>query len=97
MLSALEGREQFFLISGPCVVENQETCAEIAAHVKRLTDRLEIPYIFKASYKKANRSRLDSFTGIGDKTALAIIRDIGREHQVWTLTDVHTEEVISHC
>ena len=63
----------FFLIAGPCVVETEEICFEIAERVKTITDKLRIPYIFKASYRKANRSRLDSFTGIGDVKGLEII------------------------
>ena len=59
-------KNNFFLIAGPCVVESEEICFEIAERVKTITDKLGIPYIFKASYRKANRSRLDSFTGIGD-------------------------------
>ncbi len=64
----------FFLIAGPCAVETEEICFEIADKVKSVTDKLGIPYIFKASYRKANRSRLDSFTGIGDEQGLEIIK-----------------------
>jgi 2-dehydro-3-deoxyphosphooctonate aldolase (KDO 8-P synthase) len=79
----------FFLIAGPCVVEGREMAYEIAERVKIITDKLEIPYIFKASYRKANRSRLDSFTGIGDQQALEIIRDIGEKFDLPTITDIH--------
>lgn len=86
------GSGMFFLIAGPCVVENEEMPMDIAIRIKTITDRLGIPYIFKASYKKANRSRLDSFTGIGDMKALEIIRQVGKELGLPVLTDIHTEE-----
>ncbi len=82
----------FFLIAGPCVVETEEICFEIAEKVKYLSDKYKIPYIFKASYRKANRSRLDSFTGIGDEKALEIIQKIGKQLSLPTLTDIHTNE-----
>lgn len=82
----------FFLIAGPCVVESEENVFEIACTVKEITNKLEIPYIFKASYRKANRSRIDSFTGIGDEKALEIIKKVGTQLQLPTLTDVHTAE-----
>jgi 2-dehydro-3-deoxyphosphooctonate aldolase (KDO 8-P synthase) len=81
----------FFLMAGPCVVENDEMPFRIAETISRICDRLEIPYIFKASYKKANRTRLDSFTGIGDEKALGIIREVGRQFSIPTVTDIHTE------
>ncbi|MEI7982536.1 MAG: 3-deoxy-8-phosphooctulonate synthase [Bacteroidota bacterium] len=80
----------FFLIAGPCIVEDKEMPFTIASHVKRISDRLGIPYIFKASYKKANRSRKDSFTGIGDEEGLALIKDVGRGLNIPVLTDVHS-------
>ncbi|OQX77502.1 MAG: 3-deoxy-8-phosphooctulonate synthase [Bacteroidetes bacterium 4484_249] len=80
----------FFLIAGPCVVENEDMPLEIATKIKQIADKLEIPFIFKASYKKANRSRLDSFTGIGDEKALKIIKGVGDELNVPVLTDVHS-------
>lgn len=82
----------FFLIAGPCVVESKVLVEEVAGKVKEITERLKIPFIFKASYKKANRSRLDSFTGIGDAEALSIIEETGKLFLVPTLTDIHTEE-----
>jgi len=82
----------FFLIAGPCVVESEENVFEIACTIKEITDKLKIPFIFKASYRKANRSRLDSFTGIGDEKALAIIKSVKDRLQLPTLTDVHTAE-----
>ncbi len=82
----------FFLIAGPCVVESRELCFEIAEKIIKITDRLEIPYIFKSSYKKANRSRSDSFTGIGDKAGLEILRDLRRDLRIPVLTDIHSTE-----
>lgn len=79
----------FFLISGPCAIENEETPFKIAEKLVKLTDELKIPYIFKGSFKKANRSRIDSFTGIGNQKALEIIRKIGEEFNVPTTTDIH--------
>ena len=82
----------FFLIAGPCVVENESVVFEIATKAKSICEKLEIPYIFKASYRKANRSRLDSFTGIGDEKALQLIAKVGKELELPTLTDIHTEQ-----
>ncbi len=82
----------FFLIAGPCVLEDEKMGFEIAAKVKEITDQFEIPYIFKASYKKANRSRIDSFTGIGDERALVILQSIGKEFDIPVITDIHTHE-----
>jgi 2-dehydro-3-deoxyphosphooctonate aldolase (KDO 8-P synthase) len=80
---------QFFLMAGPCVIEGEDMALRIAEQVKQMCDRLQIPYIFKGSYRKANRSRLDSFTGIGDETALRILQKVGREIGVPTVTDIH--------
>jgi 2-dehydro-3-deoxyphosphooctonate aldolase (KDO 8-P synthase) len=82
----------FFLIAGPCVVESEALCMEVAETVSRICDRLHIPYIFKASYRKANRSRLDSFTGIGDELALDILQKTGAAFGVPTTTDIHADE-----
>ena len=82
----------FFLMAGPCVVEGEDIVFEIAEKVKAITDKLKIPYIFKASYRKANRSRLDSFTGIGDEKALELIKKVGEHFDVPTVTDIHTNE-----
>ncbi len=82
----------FFLIAGPCVVESEENVFEIACTVKMICDKLEIPYIFKASYRKANRSRIDSFTGIGDEKALEIIKKVKDQLKIPVLTDVHTAQ-----
>ena len=69
----------FFLMAGPCVIEGEEIAMRIAERIVFITSKLEIPYIFKGSYRKANRSRLDSFTGIGDEKALKILAKISRE------------------
>jgi 2-dehydro-3-deoxyphosphooctonate aldolase (KDO 8-P synthase) len=82
----------FFLIAGPCVVESREICFEVAQKIVAITERLKIPYIFKSSYKKANRSRLDSFTGIGDEAALDILNEVKRNFHVPVLTDIHSIE-----
>lgn len=82
----------FFLLAGPCVVESEENVFEIAKHLIKVTDKLKIPFIFKASFKKANRSRIDSFTGIGDKKALEILKKVRNELKVPVVTDIHTEE-----
>jgi len=82
----------FFLLAGPCVIESREICFDIAEKVIRITDKLKIPYIFKGSYKKANRSRIDSFSGIGDKAGLEVLRSIRKELQIPVLTDIHSAE-----
>ncbi len=84
------GSGNFFLIAGPCIVENENMPLEIAEKIKSITDKLKIPFIFKASYKKANRSRLDSFTGIGDIKGLEVIREVGDKLNIPVLTDVHS-------
>ena len=81
----------FFLIAGPCVVEDETMPFLIAEKVKSICDSLKIPYIFKASFRKANRSKLDSFQGIGDIKALNIIRQVGEKFDIPTLTDIHSE------
>lgn len=79
----------FFLMAGPCAIEGEEIALRIVEKIVRITDKLAIPYIFKGSYKKANRSRIDSFTGIGDEKALKILEKIGREFDIPTVTDIH--------
>jgi len=79
----------FFLIAGPCVVESEKMCMDIAEKIKILTDKFRIPYIFKASYRKANRSKLDSFSGIGDTEALSILARVRETFQVPVITDIH--------
>lgn len=83
---------QFFLMAGPCVVEGEDMALRIAERVRHITDKLQIPYIFKGSYRKANRSRLDSFTGIGDEKALRILQKVSREIGVPTVTDIHESD-----
>lgn len=79
----------FFLLAGPCAIEGEEMALRIAEKVVAITDKLEIPYIFKGSFKKANRSRIDSFTGIGDEKALKILRKVSETFNVPTVTDIH--------
>ncbi|MFH8143309.1 MAG: 3-deoxy-8-phosphooctulonate synthase [Muribaculaceae bacterium] len=81
----------FFLLAGPCVIEGEKMALEIAEKAVELTSRLDIPYVFKGSYRKANRSRIDSFTGIGDIEALKILRKVGETFGIPTVTDIHTE------
>ncbi|WP_445386689.1 3-deoxy-8-phosphooctulonate synthase [Robiginitalea sp. IMCC44478] len=81
----------FFLLAGPCAIEGEEMALRIAEKVVDITDRLQIPYIFKGSFKKANRSRVDSFTGIGDEKALKILRKVSETFQIPTVTDIHKE------
>ncbi|MBK8807085.1 MAG: 3-deoxy-8-phosphooctulonate synthase [Bacteroidales bacterium] len=82
----------FFLLAGPCVVENEKIVYEIAQKIKAITESLQIPFVFKASYRKANRSRLDSFSGIGDIQALELIKAVGKELNVPTVTDIHSAQ-----
>ncbi len=79
----------FFVMAGPCAIEGEKIAFEIAERLVEITNKLEIPFIFKGSFKKANRSRIDSFTGIGDKEALEILKKIGSEFNVPTVTDIH--------
>lgn len=82
----------FFLLAGPCVVENEEITFGIAEKVKEITDKYKIPYIFKASYRKANRSKMDSFSGIGDEKALNILLEVKKRYGLPIVTDIHTAE-----
>ena len=82
----------FFLLAGPCVVEGEKVVFDIAEHLKKLTDKFKIPFIFKASYRKANRSKADSFMGIGDKEALQILAKVRNEFKLPIVTDIHTAE-----
>lgn len=79
----------FFLMAGPCAIEGEDIAMRIADKIINITDKLQIPYIFKGSYRKANRSKGSSFTGIGDEKALRILERIGREFGVPTVTDIH--------
>jgi 2-dehydro-3-deoxyphosphooctonate aldolase (KDO 8-P synthase) len=80
----------FFLLAGPCVIEGEEMALDIADKIVRITETLGIPYVFKGSYRKANRSRLDSFTGIGDEKALKILAKIRNEFGIPVVTDIHS-------
>lgn len=82
----------FFLLAGPCVIEGEDMAMRIAERVVTITDRLQIPYAFKGSYRKANRSRLDSFMGIGDEKALKILKKVHDTFGVPTVTDIHAAE-----
>ncbi len=79
----------FFLLAGPCAIESEDMALRIAERALEITDKLEIPYIFKGSFKKANRSRIDSFTGIGDQKALKILRKVSETFNIPTVTDIH--------
>lgn len=83
---------QFFLLSGPCAIEGEEMAMKIAERLVRITSDLKIPYVFKGSFKKANRSRVDSFTGIGNEKALKILRKVSEIFHVPTVTDIHENE-----
>ncbi|RAU83023.1 3-deoxy-8-phosphooctulonate synthase [Pontibacter arcticus] len=82
----------FFLMAGPCAIEGEEMALQIAERLVAITDQLQIPFIFKGSYRKANRSRLDSFTGIGDEKALRILQKVGETFDVPTVTDIHESD-----
>ncbi|MBA7570888.1 2-dehydro-3-deoxyphosphooctonate aldolase [subsurface metagenome] len=82
----------FFLLAGPCVIQGEEITLTIAEKIRAITDKLKIPFVFKASYKKSNRSRLDSFTGIGDKNALKILEKVRTGIKVPVTTDIHSVE-----
>jgi 2-dehydro-3-deoxyphosphooctonate aldolase (KDO 8-P synthase) len=90
----LKNSHGFLLIAGPCVVENSEVVFETAAVLKKITDRLGIPLIFKSSYRKANRTRSDSFKGIGDIAALEILAAVGKEFGIPVITDVHESDEV---
>lgn len=92
LIEEIKNSEMFFLLAGPCVIEGEEMALRIAEHIKEITDRLKIPYVFKGSFKKANRSRLDSFTGIGDEMALKILSKVRKEFGIPVVTDIHSPE-----
>ena len=83
---------KFFLIAGPCAIEGIDMAEEICGKIKDIADRLELKFVFKGSFKKANRSRIDSFTGIGDRKALEILKTVGKKYNVPTTTDIHEVE-----
>ena len=82
----------FFLIAGPCAIEGEEMAFEIAERLLTICNKLEIPFIFKGSYRKANRSRIDSFTGVGDIEALTILKKVGGKFNIPTVTDIHSAQ-----
>lgn len=86
------GSGNFFLIAGPCAIEGEQMAFDIAGRVNEICTRLQIPYIFKGSYRKANRSKKSSFTGIGDEKALDILKRVGAHYDIPTTTDIHTDE-----
>ena len=85
----------FFLVAGPCIIDTKEETIEIARKLDDITNRLGIPFIFKASFKKANRTRLDSFTGIGDNNAIEILKNVKETLKIPIITDVHNEDDIN--
>jgi 2-dehydro-3-deoxyphosphooctonate aldolase (KDO 8-P synthase) len=84
--------DNFLLIAGPCVVEGEEIVFDIAGHLVKLSDKYRIPFVFKASYRKANRSKVDSFSGIGDIKALKILADVRKRFSVPVITDIHNPD-----
>ena len=80
----------FYLLAGPCAIEGEEMAFKIAEKIKLITESLKIPFIYKGSYRKANRSRLDSFTGIGNKQSLEILKKVGSHFNIPTVTDIHS-------
>ncbi len=84
--------DRFFLLAGPCVIEDETSPLFIAETLKAICQRLDIPLVFKASYRKANRSRLDSFTGIGDEKALKVLQKVAKEFELPVVTDIHAAE-----
>jgi len=87
----------FFLIAGPCVVESEELIMEVAEKVARICKRLGIPYVFKSSYRKANRTSASSFTGLGDELGLSLVQKVGQQFNLPTTSDIHTAEEASHA
>ncbi|MCB0388268.1 MAG: 3-deoxy-8-phosphooctulonate synthase, partial [Winogradskyella sp.] len=81
--------DNFFLLAGPCAIEGEDMALRIAEKIIAITNKLHIPYVFKGSFKKANRSRIDSFTGIGDEKALKILQKVSNTFDVPTVTDIH--------
>ena len=84
--------DNFFLLAGPCAIEGEEMAMKIAEKLVSISENLKIPYVFKGSFKKANRSRIDSFSGIGDEKALKILRKVSETFDIPTVTDIHTNE-----
>ena len=88
-----KNKDNFFLMAGPCVIEGEDMALRIAEKVIGITEKLNIPYIFKGSYRKANRSRLDSFTGIGDEKALKILRKVSETFNELALSTMYRESI----
>ncbi len=88
-LKSLFSKEKLFLLAGPCAVENETITLQTAEHLVKLTEKLDIPYVFKASYRKANRTKSSSFTGIGDEKALKLLAKVRSEFNVPVVTDIH--------
>jgi 2-dehydro-3-deoxyphosphooctonate aldolase (KDO 8-P synthase) len=86
--------DTFFLIAGPCAIEGREMALRIAEQIADICHRLDIPFVFKGSYRKANRSKLDSFTGIGDEKALSILAEVGKKFEVPVITDIHESDEV---
>ena len=84
--------DRFFLLAGPCVIEDETSPLQIAETLKEITERLSIPLVFKGSYRKANRSRIDSFTGIGDEKALRVLQKVKQEFDIPIVTDIHSAD-----
>ncbi len=91
-IADLTAGTNFFLLAGPCVIEGEEMALRIAERMVETTNRLRIPYVFKGSYRKANRSRIDSFTGIGDEKALRVLEKVRRTFDIPVVTDIHAPE-----
>ena len=91
-ITDLKKADNFFLLAGPCVIEGEEMALRIAEQIVKVTDRLGIPYVFKGSYRKANRSRLDSFTGIGDEKALKVLEKVRQTFDIPVVTDIHAAQ-----
>ena len=91
-ITDLKKADNFFLLAGPCVIEGEEMALRIAEHIVKVTDSLGIPYVFKGSYRKANRSRLDSFTGIGDEKALKVLEKVRQTFDIPVVTDIHAAQ-----
>ena len=92
IIKCLTSEDNFFLLAGPCVIEGEKMAMEIAEYIVKTTSSLDIPYIFKGSYRKANRSRIDSFTGIGDIEALKVLRKVRETFGCPVVTDIHAAE-----
>ena len=88
-LATITSTDKFFLIAGPCAVESEDICFEIAEQLVAVTSELNIPFIYKASFKKANRTKLDSFITIGEEKALQILHEVKKQFNIPILTDVH--------